>query len=113
MALSRVDTETMCTRRLGSKLLIDGHCFLVWLDHVIALQVVKMSLEHAGAPLTLEPKDDYMKRKIEERSLAPNSILNGAGQVCAMFFLLYALLDMFAHWGMDTSSKLPVSQFLT
>lgn len=43
-----------------------------------------MSLEHAEAPLTLEPKNDYMKRKIEERLLAPNSIANGAEQVCAV-----------------------------
>ena len=67
-------------------------------DHVLALQVVKTSIEHAGAPLTLEPKNDYMKRKIEERSLAPNSILNGAEQVCPLLLLLHALLEFFTHW---------------
>ena len=64
----------------------------------LALQVVKTSIEHAGAPLTLEPKNDYMKRKIEERSLAPNSILNGAEQVCPLLLLLHALLEFFTHW---------------
>lgn len=47
-----------------------------------------MSIEHAGAPLKLEPKNDYMKRKIEERSLAPNSQLNGTEQVCTLLLWL-------------------------
>ena len=93
----------MCTPRLHSTLacplLIRGQqAPIAWLDNVVALQVVKMSIEHAGAPLTLEPKNDYMKRKIEERSLAPNSILNGAEQVCALLLLLHALLEFFSHW---------------
>ena len=45
------------------------------------LQVLVHSIEHAGAPLKLEAKNDYMKRKVEERGLAPNSILNGTEQV--------------------------------
>ena len=68
------------------------------LDYIVALQVVKMSIEHAGAPLTLEPKNDYMKRKIEERSLAPNSTLNGAEQVCALLLLLHARLGVSTPW---------------
>lgn len=47
-----------------------------------------MSIEHAGAPLKLEPKVDYMKRKIEERSLAPNSQLDGTEEVCTMLLWL-------------------------
>ena len=49
--------------------------------------MLEHSIEHAGAPLKLEAKTDYMKRKIEERSLAPNSAANIDNQVCALQFL--------------------------
>ena len=45
------------------------------------MQVLGMALEHAGAPLNLESKNEYMKHKMEERALAPNSIQNGGEQV--------------------------------
>lgn len=46
-----------------------------------ALQVLKNSIEHAGAHLKLESKNQYMQRKIDERALAPGSVQNGAEQV--------------------------------
>lgn len=36
----------------------------------VASQVVKLNIEHAGAPLRLEPKIAYMTRLYEKRGLA-------------------------------------------
>ena len=70
----------------------DSSCLACGLNDVVALQVVKMSIQHAGAPLKLEAKNEYMKRKIEERSLAPNSILNGGEQVCSLTLWVHACI---------------------
>ncbi|KAL3153757.1 hypothetical protein ABBQ32_013347 [Trebouxia sp. C0010 RCD-2024] len=69
-------------RHLNSKD-FKGSVFVEFADTATAEKVVKMSIEHAGAPLKLEPKVDYMKRKIEERSLAPNSQLDGTEEMDA------------------------------
>lgn len=45
------------------------------------MQVLHTSVQHAGAPLNLEAKNQYMQRKIDARALAPNSIQNGGEQV--------------------------------
>lgn len=66
-------------------------------DDLSPLQVVKMSIEHAGAPLKLESKNDYMKRKIEERSLAPNSQLNGNAEVCALLLWWHTAITVHRH----------------